>query len=58
MSDIVAAQDQMRMAVRTMATTLAAFKKELVELDFTELDAQEMVKIWMESAVNRVPDSL
>ena len=58
MSDIQAAEDQMRMAVRVMATTLAAFKTELVGLDFSELEAQEMVKIWMEATVNHVPDTL
>lgn len=58
MSDIQAAEDQMRMAVRVMATTLAAFKKELIDLKFNEHDAQEMIKIWMEATVTHVPDNM
>ena len=58
MSDVQAAEDQMRMAVRVMATTLAAFKTELVALNFNERDAQKMVTIWMEATVTRVPDTV
>ena len=58
MSDVQAAEDQMRMAVRVMATTLAAFKNELVALNFNERDAQKMVTIWMEATVTRVPDTV
>ena len=58
MSDVQAAADQMRMAVRVMATTLAAFKTELVTLGFDDRDAQEMVKIWMEATVTHAPDNL
>ena len=58
MSDVQAAEDQMRMAVRVMATTLAAFKTELIALNFSERDAQKMVTIWMEATVTRVPDTV
>ena len=58
MNDVQAAEDQMRMAVRVMATTLAAFKTELVALNFSERDAQKMVTIWMEATVTRVPDTV
>ena len=58
MNDVQAAEDQMRMAVRVMATTLAAFKTELVARNFNERDAQKMVTIWMEATVTRVPDTV
>ena len=58
MSDVQAAADQMRMAVRVMATTLAAFKTELLTLGFNDHDAQEIVKIWMETTVNHAPNNL
>ena len=44
--------------VRVMVSTLAALKTELVGPDFREVEAQEMVKIWMEATVNHVPDTL